>query len=65
VADDPLALQSGGHFHHRRLRETHPAVADPEVQDGLVAPATRDDDDQWRSGVVRHWALDGADPRVP
>ena len=26
---------------------------------------TREDDDQWRCGVVRHWALDGIDPRVP
>src|SRR3954447_7336314 len=34
---DPLALQSGRHFHHRRLRDTHPAVADPVVQDGLLA----------------------------
>jgi hypothetical protein len=37
TSDDPLALQSGHHFHHRRLRETHPAVADPAVQDGLLA----------------------------
>jgi hypothetical protein len=25
---------------------------------------TNEDDDQWRCGVVRHWALDGIDPRV-
>ena len=25
---------------------------------------TGDDDDQWRSGVVRHWALDCIDPSV-
>jgi hypothetical protein len=25
---------------------------------------TREDDDQWRCGVVRHWALVGVDPRV-
>jgi hypothetical protein len=25
---------------------------------------TREDDDQWRCGVVRHWALDRIDPRV-
>jgi len=37
TSNDPLALQSGRHFHHRRLRETHPAVADPVVQDGLLA----------------------------
>jgi NAD(P)-dependent dehydrogenase (short-subunit alcohol dehydrogenase family) len=24
-------------FHHRKLRETHPAVTDPAVQDGLLA----------------------------
>jgi NAD(P)-dependent dehydrogenase (short-subunit alcohol dehydrogenase family) len=37
TSTDPLALQSGGHFYHRALRETHPAVADPSVQDGLLA----------------------------
>jgi hypothetical protein len=37
TSNDPLALHSGRHFHHRRLRETHPAVADPVVQDGLLA----------------------------
>jgi hypothetical protein len=37
TSNDPLALQSGHHFHHRRLRETHPAVADPVVLDGLRA----------------------------
>jgi NAD(P)-dependent dehydrogenase (short-subunit alcohol dehydrogenase family) len=37
TSNDPLALQSGRHFHHQRLRETHPAVADPAVQDGLLA----------------------------
>src|SRR3954453_16583752 len=26
---------------------------------------TREDDDQWRCGVVRHWAFDGVDARVP
>jgi NAD(P)-dependent dehydrogenase (short-subunit alcohol dehydrogenase family) len=36
-SDDPLALRSGGHFHHRRLRQTHPAVSDHAVQDGLLA----------------------------
>ena len=34
---DPLALQSGRHFYHRRPCETHPAVADHAVQDGLLA----------------------------
>ena len=37
TSSDPLARQSGGHFYHRKLRETHPAVADPVVQDGLLA----------------------------
>jgi NAD(P)-dependent dehydrogenase (short-subunit alcohol dehydrogenase family) len=37
TSNDPLALQSGRHFHHRRLRETHPAVTDSVVQDGLLA----------------------------
>jgi NAD(P)-dependent dehydrogenase (short-subunit alcohol dehydrogenase family) len=37
TSNEPLALQSGGHFYHRRLRETHPAVADPAVQEGLLA----------------------------
>ena len=37
TSDDPLARQSGRHFHHRRLSETHPAVADLVVQDGLLA----------------------------
>jgi hypothetical protein len=26
---------------------------------------TREDDHQWRCGVVRHWALDGVDPHLP
>jgi hypothetical protein len=37
TGNDPLALQSGRHFHHRRLRGTHPAVKDAVVQDGLLA----------------------------
>jgi NAD(P)-dependent dehydrogenase (short-subunit alcohol dehydrogenase family) len=37
VSDDSLALRSGGHFHHRQLRQTHPAVSDHAVQDGLLA----------------------------
>jgi NAD(P)-dependent dehydrogenase (short-subunit alcohol dehydrogenase family) len=36
TSDDPLALQSGRHFYHRKPREAHPAVADPAVQDGLL-----------------------------
>jgi NAD(P)-dependent dehydrogenase (short-subunit alcohol dehydrogenase family) len=37
TSGDPLARQSGRHFYHRRPHETHPAVADPVVQDGLLA----------------------------
>jgi NAD(P)-dependent dehydrogenase (short-subunit alcohol dehydrogenase family) len=37
TSNDELARQSGHHFYHRRLRETHPAVTDPVVQDGLLA----------------------------
>jgi NAD(P)-dependent dehydrogenase (short-subunit alcohol dehydrogenase family) len=37
VSEDPLALRSGGHFHHRQLRQTHPAVSEHAVQDGLLA----------------------------
>ena len=37
TSDNPLALQSGLHFYHRTPHETHPAVADPSVQDGLLA----------------------------
>jgi hypothetical protein len=37
TSSDPLAQQSGRHFYHRRPSETHPAVADPVVQDGLLA----------------------------
>jgi hypothetical protein len=25
---------------------------------------TREDDGSWRPGVVRHWALEGVDPRA-
>jgi NAD(P)-dependent dehydrogenase (short-subunit alcohol dehydrogenase family) len=37
TSNDPLAIQSGRHFYHRRRRETHPAVGDSAVQDGLLA----------------------------
>jgi NAD(P)-dependent dehydrogenase (short-subunit alcohol dehydrogenase family) len=37
TSNDSLARQSGRHFYHRRPRETHPAVTDPSVQDGLLA----------------------------
>jgi NAD(P)-dependent dehydrogenase (short-subunit alcohol dehydrogenase family) len=37
TSNDPNALQSGRHFYHQRVRETHPAVDDPVIQDGLLA----------------------------
>ncbi|MCW2966112.1 MAG: short-chain dehydrogenase/reductase [Actinomycetia bacterium] len=37
VSDGSLALRSGGHFHHRQLRQTHSGVSDHAVQDGLLA----------------------------
>jgi NAD(P)-dependent dehydrogenase (short-subunit alcohol dehydrogenase family) len=37
TSSEQLARQSGHHFYHRRPRETHPAVGDPIVQDGLLA----------------------------
>jgi NAD(P)-dependent dehydrogenase (short-subunit alcohol dehydrogenase family) len=37
VSDDPLALRGGGYLHHRQRRQTHPAVSDHAVQDGLLA----------------------------
>ena len=37
TSSDQLARESGRHFYHRRPRVTHPAVADPAVQDGLLA----------------------------
>jgi NAD(P)-dependent dehydrogenase (short-subunit alcohol dehydrogenase family) len=37
TSTDALARQSGRHFYHQNLRETHPAVTDPAVQDGLLA----------------------------
>jgi NAD(P)-dependent dehydrogenase (short-subunit alcohol dehydrogenase family) len=37
TSSEPIATQSGRHFYHRRPGATHPAVADPVVQDGLLA----------------------------
>jgi NAD(P)-dependent dehydrogenase (short-subunit alcohol dehydrogenase family) len=36
VSSDPHATVSGRYFYHRRLRDTHPAVSDVSVQDGLL-----------------------------
>jgi len=65
TTSDPLALQSGTHFYHRSPRETHPAVADPAVQDGLLAAcyeltgeviARRDRDGEPRRGTRKDTA---------
>jgi NAD(P)-dependent dehydrogenase (short-subunit alcohol dehydrogenase family) len=37
ASDDPAAAGTGGYFYHQRARDTHPAVNDPAVQDGLLA----------------------------
>jgi NAD(P)-dependent dehydrogenase (short-subunit alcohol dehydrogenase family) len=37
TSDDPLALRSGGHFHHRQLQQTNPAISDHTLQEGLLA----------------------------
>jgi hypothetical protein len=37
ASDDPAAAGTGGDFYHQRARDTHPAVHDPAVQDGLLA----------------------------
>jgi len=37
VSDEPAALLSGRYLFHQRPRETHPAVADEEVQERLLA----------------------------
>jgi NAD(P)-dependent dehydrogenase (short-subunit alcohol dehydrogenase family) len=36
VSDDPQVDVSGRYFYHRRLRDSHPAASDAEVQDGLL-----------------------------
>jgi NAD(P)-dependent dehydrogenase (short-subunit alcohol dehydrogenase family) len=36
VSHDPDALVSGRYFYHQRLRDTHPAASNIEVQDGLL-----------------------------
>src|SRR5262249_7054189 len=36
VSDDPQATVSGRFFHHKRLRESHPAASDLAFQDGLL-----------------------------
>jgi NAD(P)-dependent dehydrogenase (short-subunit alcohol dehydrogenase family) len=41
VSQDPAALVSGRHFYHQQLRESHPAAADPAIQDKLLAACAR------------------------
>lgn len=41
VSQDKAALTSGHHFYHRKLRDFHPAAADPEFQDRLLAACAR------------------------
>lgn len=53
VSDDPRALVSGRCFHHKRVRDAHPAASDVEVQNGLVRACER------LTGVT----LDAAVPR--
>jgi NAD(P)-dependent dehydrogenase (short-subunit alcohol dehydrogenase family) len=36
TSDDPLALRSGSHLHHRQLQHTHAAVSDHALQEGLL-----------------------------
>ncbi|MGH9209241.1 MAG: SDR family NAD(P)-dependent oxidoreductase [Acidimicrobiales bacterium] len=36
VSDDPAASVTGRYFFHQRPQTTHPAAADPAVQDGLL-----------------------------
>jgi hypothetical protein len=37
TSDEEAALGTGGYFYHQQPRDTHPAVHDPRVQDGLLA----------------------------
>lgn len=41
ASDDPAALVSGHYFYHRHPRETHPAVHDTAVQEGLLHACER------------------------
>ena len=36
VSDDEGALRTGRYFYHRQLREPHPSMHDPIVQQGLL-----------------------------
>ncbi|HTR31764.1 MAG TPA: SDR family NAD(P)-dependent oxidoreductase [Puia sp.] len=41
VSDEVAAKTTGHHFYHKRLREFHPAAADPAIQDKLLAEFAR------------------------
>jgi NAD(P)-dependent dehydrogenase (short-subunit alcohol dehydrogenase family) len=41
VSDDPAARTTGHHFYHKRLREFHPAAANPDVQEKFLAECAR------------------------
>jgi NAD(P)-dependent dehydrogenase (short-subunit alcohol dehydrogenase family) len=41
VSQDHAALTSGHHFYHQHLRDSHPAAADPAVQEKLLSAFAR------------------------
>ena len=41
VSDDPDARSTGGHWHHQRLQEPHPAGHDRRFQDHLLDSLAR------------------------
>jgi hypothetical protein len=41
VSNDTDATVSGRYFYHRRLRDTHPAASDPQIQEGLLGACER------------------------
>ncbi len=41
VSDDTAAQTTGHHFYHKRLKDSHPAASDPDVQEKLLAECAR------------------------
>jgi len=41
VSNDPAARTTGHHFYHKRLKEFHPAAANPDVQEKFLAECAR------------------------
>lgn len=41
VSQDLTALTSGKHFYHKHLRDSHPAAANPDLQEKLLAACAR------------------------